>query len=173
MDRNEIIKKIHEEGKILEVCKNIAKGFADDLYMEVIMILLEYKELEQVFSKSGNSFNYFVIKIINNIWCDNSRRFHKRYISGLNYTDIHTSQSDLADKIKFESELLKIEKAMAIVDADCRQKKVYPLGGKLFEIYLRQGSIRKVQKKTNIHANHVHKEITNYRKEVLKVYKEL
>lgn len=157
----------------MEVCKNIARGFADDLYMEVIMILLEYKELEKVFSKSGNSFNYFIIKIINNIWNDDSRRFHKKYISGLNYTDIHTSQSDLSDKVKFESELLKIEKAMAMVDADCRHKKVYPLGGKLFEIYLREGSIRKVEKATNIHANHVHKEITNYRKEVLKVYKEL
>lgn len=157
----------------MEVCKNIAKGFADDLYMEVIIILLEYKKLEEVFNQSGNSFNYFIIKIINNIWCDGSRRFHKKYISGINYTDIHTSQSDLSDKLKFESELLKIEKAMAKVDTDCRQNKIYPLGGKLFEIYLREGSIRKVEKATNIHANHVHKEITNYRKEVLKVYREL
>ena len=163
--------KIHKEGKILQVCKNIAKELADDLYQEILIILMEYKKLEEIYSKAEDSFNYFIIKIINNIWGDSAQRFKKKYY----YSRLTNFEfvADSSDKKTFEIQLTKIERAMSKIDADCRQKKVYPLGGRLFEIYLREGSIRKVEKATNIHANHVHKEITNYRKEVLKVYKEL
>lgn len=168
MDRNEIIKKIHQDGKILEVCKNIGKQFADDLYQEVLLRLLLYDKLELVYEQAGDSFNYFVIKIINSVFIDEKRKQKKnRNIIQLNH------ESEKHKKIQFEVQLSKIEKAIIQIDKDCRENKIYPLGGNLFKIYLDEKSIRKVAIKTNIHRNHIHKEITNYKKEVLKVYKQL
>ena len=172
MSKNEIVEQIHREGKVLEMCKNIAKDLGDDLYQEWIMILLEHKTIEAIYEKAGSTFNYFLVKIILNIYKDDARRFQKKFKPFEPLLKDVVAINTLGEKIKLEKTLASVEIAMTEIDLEHRVNKIYPLGGRLFDIYLKEGSIRKVATATNINRNHVDAEIRKFKKQVLEKLKQ-
>ena len=172
MGKNEIIEKIHREGKIFSICKKIAKDLADDLYQELIIILLEHKKLEEIYLNAGiNGFNYWIIRIIMNIFNDGNGRFKKKFCC---FNPLIKDLEDLKeDDFEFEILLKKTIKAREIIQTEYSMKKAYPLPSKIFDIYLREGSIRKVETITKINRNHIHSAVSKHRKEVIEKIKTL
>ena len=105
MTRDEIIIRIHREGAIKEVCQKIGRHLSDDLYSEVIIILLEYPNLIELYNNSNGSFNYFVVRIINTMYNSPRHPFYEKYRKKLPQQEKQINT--INEKIRFEIDLEK------------------------------------------------------------------
>ena len=166
MTKNEVIVLIHREGKIREVCINVGKYIGEDLYSELLVILLNYPNLVQLYESSGNQFNFFVIRIITLMFHSPRHPFYKMYRQRLP-TPPPLVPSDVIEKIQFEIDLHKTNKAIDKIKKRMQKLNKFPFEAILFELYLTSGSYRNVSKKTRIPLPTIHRAINNLKKEIL------
>ena len=169
MTRDEIIIRIHREGAIKEVCQKIGRHLSDDLYSEVIIILLEYPNLIELYNNSNGSFNYFVVRIINTMYKSPRHPFYEKYRKKLPQQEKQINT--INEKIRFEIDLEKTMRTIESIRVKQAIKQQFPTEIVLFELYLKSGCIRSVEKQTRIPRSTIHRAITSITNDVKKEMK--
>jgi len=165
MTRDEIISDIHKQGKIKQVCRNIGKHLADDLYSEIIIILIEYKNLEQLYA--SDYFNFFVIRTITTMFNSPRHPFFNQYRARLK--EFMPQSVSINDKIKFEVDLANITRTIEDIRIEKALRKEFPFDIAIFELYLESGlSFRELSNKTKIPLPTLHRAYKNVKTEVKK-----
>ena len=150
MDRNEIIHILLHEPQIKRFC-SIGGEFSDDLYQStwVRILLITEEKLKQIHQKGYLLF--YVFRIIKSIQMENEKK--------------------QTNDLPIESATLKTIDHSNMIDAKIQLQKVSDtLDGlhwydkKIFELYLEEGSYRKVEKKTGIGYNSVQDTVLKVRK---------
>jgi len=160
MSNNEIVTSILEDGSLYGICKNITKQdqLTDDLFQEVVLILLEYNNEKLNDSYNRKWLKYLTITIIKNQFNSKTSPFYKKYkkfnyelrdqnyelstIDAYNEETSNTAIYDSITKINRDKELsdrifINIDRIEEILE------DVYWYDKIIFQIYFKLGEYNK------------------------------
>lgn len=123
----------------------MAGQLADDLFQEMVLIILQYpsEKIEQV-----KCPRCFVVKILSNMWNSSTSPFFYKYRKrNSDVTSENMPFQDLQNDAWKDIVLKKIEQEL---------NGMYWYDRELFKLYIEKGSARKVQKAAGIHYVSVH-----------------
>jgi DNA-directed RNA polymerase specialized sigma24 family protein len=154
ISKDEIINKVCSNKEYKRICKRIADGnpLYEDLYQELILLLLEYDaaKLEGIYDRG--ELNWFIVGCLNNMYRSNRSGFHAKYRHHQHNAEL---SYDLADGGKrtgwtepYASYNPELDRLYDDVTAELKQLSWYEQ--ELFRSYLREGSVRKLAAKTDI-----------------------
>jgi hypothetical protein len=146
---NEIVEEIYRDERFFKAVQNIAQPqFVDDLWMECILIMLEYDnaKLNEIYDKK--QLRFYFVRIVSNQINSKTSPFYKKYKKeNFKYIDANAEVSDEnlleMDEIEFDDEDLWIKYAKI-------SGELYWYDRELFELYVKLGSYRAVSKETGI-----------------------
>ena len=161
MDRNEIIHILLHEPQIKRFC-SIGGEFSDDLYQSTWVLILEIpeKKLIQIYNKGYLIF--YIFRIIKSTQCQSQRKETKKLIVGDN--EVRTMRCRPSKDSIQSSDFNKVNARIQLQKISDTLDKIHWYDKKIFELYLEEGSYRKVEKKTGIGYNSVQDTVLKVRK---------
>jgi len=173
--REQIIQEVLD-GDYDQVCRQITsnKKIHEDLYQEMIMVLLEYKEgrLEEIIENSG--VRRFVVGLLCRMFQSRTSPFYKKFIK---YNDLKShynvtkneGEDDPTLNDKYDATIEEgydhtIDDKLIQVEYELSKMEWYD--AELLLIYLEEGSCRKVQKATQIPYKSVNDVVRSTVKEI-------
>lgn len=166
MSNSEIVNEIATDASYREIVDKITRGheLKKDLFQEVIIVLLEYDSAKLLSIYNSGGLKFFFIAVVKNNFNSSTSRFYKKY------------RKECEEKIKYIPDYNGIEARIEDNEENKYQKIIENLKGKsdfqnsqewykhtLFIEYLKQGSMRKLEKKTGISLNAIAASIREYR----------
>lgn len=145
LTKKEIIEKICGNKEYMRICKRIAEGdpLYEDLYQELILLLLEYDatRLEGIYARG--ELNWFIVGCLSNMYRSNRSGFHAKYRHRQHTVEI---TYDLpGNQQAYNPELDRLYD-----DVNKELKNLSWYEQELFRSYLREGSVRKLAARTQI-----------------------
>jgi hypothetical protein len=176
MTARKIIELISNDREYKKLCRNICKdkSLYEDLFQELIIILLEYPadKIESLYN--SNQLKWFVIRILKNQADSTTSPFYKKYNKFKNNTANLSPHINWIVESKYEGEY-DIEKdkfEQQVLDdfnicnsADEYYKK------NLFKEAVELGSVAKLSRKTGIYIKSVRYTLAEFKKELKEKYK--
>lgn len=156
MNYENLIKKICSDKEIKKTCKKIGGDLSDDLYQELIIIILEYNKQSLLDIESKGYLNWFIVKILTNQFRSNSSYFSKLYRPKpvLILPDVDYVEQVDNDINFIESEL----------------NKVHWYESKLMKEYIKMGSYRKLSAETGIPFTSISRTINKVKDKIKNEY---
>lgn len=143
--KDELLKDISTNKDYKHLCRTMAHELSDDLFQEMVLIILQYpaEKIEQI-----KYPRCFIVKILSNMWNSSTSPFYYKYRKRNSYatTENIPFYEEGSDKWK-DTALKKIEQEL---------NGMYWYDRELFKLYMEKGSTRKVQKEIGIHYVSVH-----------------
>lgn len=162
MIASEIINQIANSREYKDLCRNITKGnpLHEDLFQELILTLCE-KDPAKIEDLHGKGeLKWFIIKILQNQYKSTSSKFYKQNIQ---FSQRSSELNDEPEKDNQEDELNDI---IQVVEAEAKketfEKSSEWYENKLFRSYLKETSLRKLERKTDISRNAITNTILQY-----------
>ena len=147
MTHLQLITKTSQDKELRQICKKIGGNLSDDLFQELMVILLEYNETKLVDIYNKGYYKWFLVKTLTNQFNSNSSPFAKKYrpkeIDFILTSDYDHNIDILIDKI------------------DKQLNKLHWYDRELFKAYVESGSYRKLSKQTDIPFNSISRTV-NY-----------
>jgi hypothetical protein len=147
MTHLEIITKTSQDKELRQICKKIGGNLSDDLFQELMIILLEYNETKLVDIYNKGYYKWFLVKTLTNQFNSNSSPFNKKYRP----KDIDFIISETYDH-SIDITIDKINKQL---------NKLHWYDRELFKAYIESGSYRKLSKQTDIPFNSISRTINH------------
>jgi DNA-directed RNA polymerase specialized sigma24 family protein len=153
--KDEIINRVCSNKEYKRICKRIADGnpLYEDLYQELILLLLEYDaaKLEGIYERG--ELNWFIVGCLNNMYRSNRSGFHAKYrhhqhTAQLNYDVADGASPVAAWTVMNAAYNAELDRLYDDVTTELKQLSWYEQ--ELFRSYLREGSVRKLAAKTDI-----------------------
>lgn len=166
LSRDEIVKIISEDKELPKICRKLAKekSRADDLYQELMLVLLEYNpnRIEEIYNQSSSAFKFFVVRIAMNMAYNKGSKFNRMMNCCTELT------TDIAEETHPNREPIfqEVEKTIASIQDEYRSKNKFPYELRMFEQYLKEGSLRRISDKTNIPLKSVFAAVNSIRKKI-------
>lgn len=163
MTKSEIISKVVNDGQFLKICKKITGSdpLTEDLFQEVILILLEKDEQLIVDTYNRNELKYLFVRIvINNFKSNNSPfavKYRKIFSNSVSIEDsfIDTIAPEVCEPL-FNYELIKEDlKKPATSKEEWFEKET-------MKLVIKHKFISQVSKKTGINKYFLTKAVNNY-----------
>jgi len=155
----EIINQIANDREYYTLCGKLAPNFKDDLFQELMVILLEYDK-DKIFKLyCENKIRFFVVKILMNQACSNTSPFFKKYRMRINYADI-----DWHDEQSIPDEL--IHATTPAIQSYSKENDNNWYRTELFMQYIKEGSIRKLSAKTGIPPMSINRSLIEFKREI-------
>lgn len=146
-----LIKQLYNDNSLRILAERLSGGLADDLIQEVGLAICEKSEQECV--KLESYFNFWCVRVMMNM-CSNGK-LKKRYEQGfIDWAEFVTFDYDEG----LDTKLDQIEGIL---------KDVYWYKREVFKLYLRCGSLRKVEKETGIDHCSVAATVKEVKKEII------
>lgn len=174
--RNEIIQELCNDSEYKKICYKISTSNKEDFYSECILRIIELNDerIEQIYNAGLNDFKlyctYIAWAMFKNKYSPFNKKYNQKFISieyveqGYNHTAKGGSGSgnksidtttikkikSLQEEKELDFELLSsnINTRMKVIKAS--YKDDFPYDVKMFELYLKLGSLRKISKATGI-----------------------
>jgi hypothetical protein len=166
MTAREIINQIAAGREYKDLCKNIAKGHElyEDLFQELIIILCEYDsvKLEELYAKG--QIKWFIVKIIKNQFQSTTSPFYKKYRAFADRSsdqEVHAPTEEPEDNEVLNLVQCETEKISFTDKNDWYDTR-------MFQLYLQEGSLRKLSAKTGISRTAISYAIDNFKKNIYK-----
>lgn len=147
--------------KFKEVCCNIAKrsGLADDLYQELILTLLEKIESQKeplLRAWENKYIDWYIVSTADRIF-----RSNHSVVAQLRFVSTSTGSTEAQRHDEMETEI-EFEQMTKLCETELA--KEYWYNSQLFRQYVYQdSSIRKIEKKTGIPRNSIHRTLKETR----------
>lgn len=148
--------------KFKEVCSNIAKrsGLHDDLYQELILTLLEkiHSQKEPLLRAWENNYiDWYIVSTADRIFRSNHSNLSK-----MRYTSNSTGDTEAVYSFTEAEVEVEFDEMIKLCESELAEQYWYNM--KLFSQYVFQdNSIRKIQAKTGIPRNSIHRIIKETR----------
>jgi hypothetical protein len=143
----DVIIKTSQDKELKQICRKIGGNLADDLFQELMLILLEYDKEKLLSIYNKGYYKWFLVKTLTNQFNSNSSPFAKKYrpkeIDFILTSDYDHNIDILIDKI------------------DKQLNKLHWYDRELFKAYVESGSYRKLSKQTDIPFNSISRTV-NY-----------
>lgn len=143
----ELITKTSQDKELRQICRKIGGNLSDDLFQELMVILLEYNEQKLIDIYNKGYYKWFLVKTLTNQFNSNSSPFNKKYRP----KDIDHIISDSYD----HSIDIMIDKV------NNKLNELHWYDRELFKAYIESGSYRKLSKQTDIPFNSISRTINN------------
>jgi hypothetical protein len=147
MNFYDVITKTSQDKELKQICRKIGGNLADDLFQELMLILLEYDKEKLLSIYNKGYYKWFLVKTLTNQFNSNSSPFAKKYrpkeIDFILTSDYDHNIDILIDKI------------------DKQLNKLHWYDRELFKAYVESGSYRKLSKQTDIPFNSISRTV-NY-----------
>lgn len=183
----QIIEQVAKDKELRSLCGKLSPNLKDDLFQELMVILLEYdpQKIELIYKE--NRLRFFVVKILMNQACSSTSPFFKMYrdrhetqdydkilpdnsyrASIINNYDPFVWMTNMMDGSTDHSEIKDfiIEHAPTIIDSYSKQNDNNWYRTELFMQYIKEGSIRKLSKKTGIPPMSINRSLIEFKKEI-------
>ena len=147
MNFYELITKTSQDKELRQICRKIGGNLSDDLFQELMLILLEYNEQKLIDIYNKGYYKWFLVKTLTNQFNSNSSPFNKKYRP----KDIDYIISDSYD----HSIDIMIDKV------NNKLNQLHWYDRELFKAYIESGSYRKLSKQTDIPFNSISRTINN------------
>lgn len=150
MTAEQIVNLVATNPEYKKICTTIAKGndLADDLFQELIIILIQYDKakLEQVYKSGGLKF--FIIRILQNQYKSDSSDFHRKH-RRFNQASVELTGIEVWDneetKDQYYSYIVEYEQSREV-----HEDSADWYANSLFKGFIREGGYRKLERKTGI-----------------------
>ena len=143
----DVIIKTSQDKELKQICRKIGGNLAEDLFQELMLILLEYDKEKLLSIYNKGYYKWFLVKTLTNQFNSNSSPFAKKY-RPKEIDFILTSEYDHNIDILID----KIDKQL---------NKLHWYDRELFKAYVESGSYRKLSKQTDIPFNSISRTV-NY-----------
>ncbi len=147
MNFYDVITKTSQDKELKQICRKIGGNLAEDLFQELMLILLEYDKEKLLSIYNKGYYKWFLVKTLTNQFNSNSSPFAKKY-RPKEIDFILTSNYDHNIDILID----KIDKQL---------NKLHWYDRELFKAYVESGSYRKLSKQTDIPFNSISRTV-NY-----------
>lgn len=163
MNRDSIISAFVADPDYRKICKQIAGSYADDLYQELVVVILELPE-EKLHRISETCIKCFYYKLAKHQFCSRNSAFHKKYRKGDEIVRDHVNDIILASQSdEIDPDLLhKVERAVS---------EVYWYDSGILSLYAEKGTFKEVSECTGIPLISVFNTVSNARKIIKKKIK--
>lgn len=151
MTRELILETLLKEPAIKRYC-SIGGEYSDDLYQSTWVRILEMPEQRLIDIHEKGYLLFYVFKISQSIICREQAK----------YKTVHLYFSPVSDNTEAQ---ICAKMDVDIIKTDI-QKNMHWYDGRMFDVYLEQGSYRNVEKQTKIGYNSVKKTIQKVRKHI-------
>ena len=143
----DVITKTSQDKELKQICKKIGGNLADDLFQELMLILLEYNPEKLVSIYNKGYYKWFLVKTLTNQFNSNSSPFAKKY---------RPKEIDFIISEDYNHEIdLTIDKI------NKQLEKLHWYDRELFKAYIDSGSYRKLSKQTNIPFNSISRTVNH------------
>jgi hypothetical protein len=143
----ELITKTSQDKELRQICRKIGGNLSDDLFQELMVILLEYNEQKLIDIYNKGYYKWFLVKTLTNQFNSNSSPFNKKYRpKDIDYiiTDNYDHSIDIMiDKV------------------NNKLNQLHWYDRELFKAYIESGSYRKLSKQTDIPFNSISRTINH------------
>ena len=143
----EIITKTSQDKELRQICRKIGGNLSDDLFQELMVILLEYNQEKLIDIYNKGYYKWFLVKTLTNQFNSNSSPFNKKY------------RPKHVDHIISDNYDHSIDIMIDKVNNKLNQLHWYDR--ELFKAYIESGSYRKLSKQTDIPFNSISRTINN------------
>lgn len=155
MNRADIISEFVSDPTYKDMCNQIARADADDLYQELVLILLEMPadKLEKV---NGSCMKCFFYTTAYNQYCSATSPFHKKYRKDATFIHQHRDAIlQLMQSTEPDEDLIdKMNMAVKAVDW---------YDSEIMQLYAQHGTLQKVSDLVGIPLKSIHHTVTNTR----------
>jgi len=168
MNKAQIIDVIAKDGEYVKACKSIAKNnyLADDLYQELMIILLEYNEEKLILIWEQKRIKWFIISILLKMCHSNTspfyakiRKFGEKSDDSIDFDELEDEEIKISKEIPDVFEILELTDEELIETEDGYAKSLLKMSVEL-------GSVQKVSNATGIPYLSVWLSINNYKKKI-------
>ena len=147
MNWHEIINQTAKDKEIKSICKKIGGNLSDDLYQELMVIILEYPKEKLVEIYNKGYFKFFIVRTLTNQFNSNSSPFNKLY---------RLKEIEELPTFEYDKNIdVLYHKVNNILD------KLHWYDRELFKAYIEAGSYRKLSKITDIPFNSISRTINH------------
>lgn len=153
MTSSELIKITVNDKELKKICKKIGGNLSDDLYQELMVILLEYDQNKLIEIYNKGYYKWFLVKTLTNQFNSNSSPFNKLY------------RPKEIDHILTNDYDINIDIMAAKIESKLQELHWYDR--ELFKAYIISGSYRKLSKQTDIPFNSISRTV-NYVKNYIR-----
>lgn len=157
MTTDEVIAEI-SKAEYKGICRKLLPNYADDLYQELVLTILEKDEDKFKNFKDCNSIRYYAVGILCNMVYSKTSQFYKKIRQRLPDWQPPNDEPNDSDLSGIANELLE---------------KQYWFDKHIFKLYINKGSIRKVANDTGINRGIVYSSIQNTREKIKRKMKPL
>jgi DNA-directed RNA polymerase specialized sigma24 family protein len=163
MNRHEIVNRFIYDPEYKNMCKQIANEDADDLYQEIVLILLEmpYEKVEAINDTCMKCFFYVVAsRQYNSV----TSPFHKKYRKEAQFIQKHG-----ADILQLMQSTAPDDDLMQKIDRAIKDVQWYDSG--ILSLYAEHGTLQRVSDMVGIPLKSIHHTVSNTRKLIRKKIK--
>jgi len=155
MDRIQIINELTNNKKYELYCKKVAKKYHEDIFQDLIVIILEKSEENLANIKC---LSCYIFKIIQNLCKSKIGKYKTNDKININeYVDIIVHEEKYNDEIDLIDERVNKE-----ID------NLYWYDMEILKLYIEKGSVRKVSKSTNINYQSIYKTVKKSKEIIIK-----
>ena len=170
LNKNNIIESIYKDKAYKNVCRNISTPeLFEDLFHEVVLILLEKTEQELINAHEGRFLKFLFIRIAHNQYKSATSDFHKKYRGQLSLVCIdNVSESSVKENQTYINE--------KDFTATCKEVTDFintfsDYDKNLFNVWINLGmSSAEVSRQTGIEQQNISKKILQLRKRISEKY---
>jgi len=150
LTKSEIILGIYNSSSLRNYARSLEPALYEDLFSEVMVILLEYDEARIIEMKDKGYINFFVVKILSNLSNSKNSPFYYKFKKPLEFC----RNLNRADLVQPRYEHYK-DRLIYKIEAELKKDVAVSTDGfgyevRLLNMYLELGSLRKVARKTGI-----------------------
>jgi DNA-directed RNA polymerase specialized sigma24 family protein len=163
MNRDSIISAFVADPDYRKICKQIAGSYADDLYQELVLIILQLAD-EKLQKISESCIKCFYYKLAKHQYCSRNSAFHKKYRKTDEIVRDHVNDIIMASQSNdLDPDLMqKVERAVS---------EVYWYDSGILSLYAEKGTLKEVSECTGIPLKSVYDTVANTRKIIKKKIK--
>jgi len=174
MDFDKELKALYMDKKIKSIAVNIAGHYADDLYQDSLLILMEYNKDKVKEAVNGGYLKNIFVRIMYNQFNYKNAKFHNIHRKNAHlsvesfYDDIVNSIPNQESGINEEEQ----EQAVTFIQAKIatQTSENDSFNKELFKLYMELGSLRAVQKQTGINYQSINRAIKAFKQEAIDEY---
>lgn len=155
MNRHEIVDAFISDPEYKNMCKQISGDNADDLYQELVLILLEmpYEKVEAI---NASCIKCFFYTVASRQYRSVNSPFHKKYRKDAQFIQKHG-----ADIMQLMESTAPDEELIKKVDRASKDVPWYDIG--ILSLYAEHGTLQKVSDMVGIPLKSIHHTVTNTR----------
>jgi RNA polymerase sigma factor (sigma-70 family) len=146
----EIIDEAANNKELKAITRKIAgdANLADDLFQELMLILLEYNEFKLAEIYAKNYFKWFLVKTLTNQFNSKTSKFYYNYKK--NNLEPENNKEIPEPEVEEGLVLAELEYALTAIDVTTAESKDQHYERSLLKLYFEVGSFRKLSAQTGI-----------------------